>query len=93
MDEWFNDPKLHSALVAVLVAIGVFLMKREVKRIDEGLAHAVKRSELEQLRADMRNEHRENVGRLDGIERKIDTGITGTHQRIDRIFEKLAERE
>lgn len=92
MDDWINDPKLHSFLVAALVALGVYLVKREVKRIDEGLAHAVKRSELEQLRADMRREHQENLGRLDRIESAIDTGITGTHRRIDDLYKELINK-
>ena len=92
MNEWINDPKLHSIFVATLVSLGVFLVKREVKRIDEGLANAVKRSELEQLRADMRREHQENIGRLDRIETAIDTGITGTHRRIDDLYKELINK-
>ena len=92
MDDWINDPKLHSTLVAILVAAGAWFVKREVRRIDQGLANAVKRSELEQLRADMRREHQENISRLDRIETAIDTGITGTHRRIDDLYKELINK-
>jgi hypothetical protein len=92
MDEWINDPKLHSALVAILVAAGGWFVRREVKRIDEGLADAVKRSEFEQMRADLRQEHRENTGRLERIEKAIDNGITGTHRRIDDLYKELINK-
>lgn len=92
MDEWINDPKLHSGLMAVLAAIGVWFVKREVKRIDDGLADAVKRSEFEKLRTDMREEHQENIGRLERIEKAIDSGITGTHRRIDDLYKELISK-
>lgn len=88
MDALLNDPKLHSGLVAVLVAAGIWFVKREVARIDKALAGAVRRDELKQLRQDMDRRHEENSGRLE----RIETGVTGTHQRIDQLYCDLMDK-
>lgn len=61
-------------------------MKREVHRIDQGLANAVKRNELEDLRADMDDRHQENRDSM----AEIKQGVTDTHRRIDDLYNYLA---
>lgn len=89
--DWLNDPKLHSALTAAIVSLGVWFVKREVTRIDRALAQAVRRDELRQLREDMDRRHDENLARLDRIEESMESGNTGIHQRIDELFLKIPE--
>lgn len=88
MDELLNDPKLHSGIVAALVGLGIWFVKREVRRIDKALEGAVRRDELKQLREDMDRRHEENSGRLG----RIETGVTGTHQRIDQLYCDLMDK-
>lgn len=98
MNDLFNDPKLHSGLVAGIVSAGIWLVrwlvKREISRndqriaaVEKGLANGVKRTEFEQLRADGDQRHRENSERLE----RIEDATTGTHRRIDELFLKMPE--
>jgi hypothetical protein len=109
MSDLINDPKLHSALVTGIVSSGVwlarYLVKREISRndhrilaVERAVANAVKRSELERFRADLKEEHVENVENMrqlgadiKDLGNKIDTAITGTHKRIDDLFRTLPE--
>lgn len=94
--DFVNDPKLHSALVAAIVSLGVYLVKREISRrdarltsIEEGLADSVRRNEFDQLRRDLHVEHKENLDRFRDLGEKVDASATGTHARIDKLFELL----
>lgn len=85
MDDLVNDPKVHSVLVAVLVAAGGWFVRREVKRIDEALAEAVKRNELDQLRQESDARHRENKSTMGEIKQTV----SETHRRIDQLYRDL----
>lgn len=100
MNDLLNDPKLHSALVTGIVGSGValvrWLVKREIARNDQriaaveiGLANTVKRNEFDQLRRDLHVEHKENLDRFRDLGERVDASATGTHARIDKLFELL----
>lgn len=84
-------------LFGALMGLVLFTWKKQTKDTETRLAlieaNAAKKHEFEQLREDMQAEHAENVRRLEKIAEKIDTGITGTHQRIDSLFDRLADRD
>jgi len=80
LSDWKNIAiTLLGALVTLLTWLGKGALDR-LKYLEEHTA----------TNADVDRRHIENGGRLDRIEEKIDTGISGVHERIDRIFERLA---
>lgn len=85
MNDLLTNPTLHSIIVGAIVSLGVWFVKREITRIDKQLANTVRRDELQQIRRDMDRRHEENLERLD----RIDTATTGTHKRIDQLYDKL----
>ena len=67
---------------------------RLVARLGKGAMERLKYlEEHSATNADMDRRHDENLTRFDRLEEKIDSGITGTHQRIDKLFERLPERK
>jgi hypothetical protein len=105
MNDLLTDPKAWVlGLLGILGAIAVFLLKRELKRLDQMiadsvrreeftrldnlLAEAVRRDEFNSLRDDMDRRHGDNIERLDRIEKST----TGTNNRIDAIYEKIIEK-
>lgn len=88
MNDLLTDPKAWViGLLTVLGGIVTWFFQRELSRIDRALAESVRREEFNQLRGDMDRRHAENVEKLDSI----DSGITGTHRRIDALYERLPE--
>lgn len=83
LTDWKNTAiALLGALVTLLGWLGKDYAKR-VRRLEE---ESVTREYVD-------SKHDENIERFDRLEAKIDTGITGTHQRIDKLFERLPERK
>jgi hypothetical protein len=87
MNDLINDPKAVAATMVILMSIAGFFGRRELRRLDKAIENSVRRREFEQLREDMDERHQENLQRLD----KIDTAVTGTHQRVDTFLMKLPE--
>jgi uncharacterized membrane-anchored protein YhcB (DUF1043 family) len=69
-------------LLGILGAVALSILKGHVKRIDKLEAESVRRAEFDQFRADMREEHQDNIRRLDEI--KAET--TGTNKRLDELM-------
>lgn len=89
MHELLSDTKtVFLGLLAVLMALITWIGKRQVKRIDDLEAYAVRKAELAQLREDIRRDrsdmHEENRWKLD----KIETGISNLTQRIDQLMDR-----
>lgn len=72
MNDLFNDPKLHSLVLVILMGTAGFFGRRELRRLDEAIKDSVKRHEFDQLRQDMQTRHQENIGRLDMIGDRMD---------------------
>lgn len=90
MNDLLTDPKAWViGLLATLGGIVAWFFQRELSRIDRAIAESVKRDEFNALRADMDRRHNENVTKLDNI----DSGITGTHQRIDALYRDLLDKD
>lgn len=71
-----------------VVAFVKYLWARQEKRLDDMEADMVRRKEFDQFRTDQREEHKENIGRLDDIK----TEITGTNKRLDDLYRDLIAR-
>jgi hypothetical protein len=71
-----------------LVSLVKYLWAKQEKRLADLEANTVRREELEDLRADLRGEHEENSRRLD----RIESGVTGTHKRLDELYRDLIGR-
>ena len=90
MNDLLTDPKAWViGLLATLGGIVAWFFQRELSRIDRAIAESVKRDEFNALRADMGRRHNENVTKLDNI----NSGITGTHQRIDALYRDLLDKD
>lgn len=74
------------ALLGALVGILTYLGRNALRRLEQVERESVTREYVD-------SKHDENIERFDRLEKKIDTGITGTHQRIDKLFERLPERK
>lgn len=83
MNELFNDFRFWFVTVgAAAVGIVKYLWTKQERRLEKLEADAVRRTEFDQFRSDMREEHQENIGRLDDIK----TEITGTNKRLDELM-------
>lgn len=90
MNDLLTDPKAWVlGLLTLLGGIVAWFFQRELARIDRAIAESVRRDEFIQLRGDMDRRHAENVAKLDSI----DSGITGTHQRIDALYRDLLGKD
>lgn len=102
-NQLINEQRLYAllltgavALLTGVIAVVIFFIKREFKRIDDAIAASVRRDELSQLRADMEKRHTEIIDRQDKrhaentnrLER-IETTATSTHRRIDELYRDL----
>lgn len=88
MNDLLTDPKAwFLGLLAILGGIVAWFFQRELARIDKAIADSVKRDEFNQLREDMDGRHQENKETLG----EIKEGITGTHRRMDDLYQKLPE--
>lgn len=69
-------------LLGVLGVVVMSILRRHIQRIDKLEAECVRRSEFDQLRAILRDEHAENGGKLDGIAQSIreDRGTAEKHR-------------
>jgi TolA-binding protein len=86
LNEILQDTRFWlTSLGAVVVGLIRYLWKKQEKRLEALESEMVRRSELEQLREDMREEHQENSSRLD----RIETGVTSTHKRLDDLYRDL----
>ncbi len=75
-----------------VVAFVKYLWAKQEKRLDVLEASTVRRKEFEQLRADLRDEHAENSGKLDEIVREMreDRKITDGHrERVGFALESI----
>ena len=89
MNELLADTRFwFTALGAAVVGLIRYLWKKQEKRLDAMEADMVRRNEFERLRTDMREEHEENSSRLS----RIETGVTGTHKRLDDLYRDLITR-
>jgi uncharacterized membrane-anchored protein YjiN (DUF445 family) len=97
MNDLLTDPKSWViGILGILGTIVTWLFKRELSRIDKAMEESVRRDELTQLRADIDRRHQESAHRQDkrheeNTDRldRIETGVTGTHQRIDQLYRDL----
>jgi hypothetical protein len=86
MNELLNDTRFWLVtLGAAVVGFVRYLWNKQERRLEKLEADSVRRAEFDQFRADLREEHEENSGRLD----RIETGITGTHKRLDDLYRDL----
>lgn len=89
MNELIQDTRFWlTTLGAAVVGLIRYLWRKQEKRLDSLESDMVRRSEFEQLRTDMREEREENSSRLD----RIETGVTGTHKRLDDLYRDLMNR-
>lgn len=83
MNELLSDTRFWLVtLGTAVVAFVKYLWNRQEKRIDALEADMVRRQEFDQFRIDQREEHQENIGRLDEIKKEI----TGTNKRLDELM-------
>jgi hypothetical protein len=86
MNELLNDTRFWLVtLGAAVVGFVRYLWNKQERRLEKLEADSVRRVEFDQFRADLREEHEENSERLD----RIETGITGTHKRLDDLYRDL----
>lgn len=89
MNELLSDTRFWLVtLGGGIVAFVKYLWNRQEKRIDAMEDDMVRRAEFDQFRADQKEEHQENIGRLDDIQ----TGITGTNRRLDDLYRDLMNK-
>jgi hypothetical protein len=83
MNELLSDTRFWLVtLGAAVVGFVRYLWNKQERRLEKLEADSVRRAEFDQFRADMREEHQENIGRLDDIK----TEITGTNKRLDELM-------
>lgn len=86
MNEILSDTRFWLVtLGAGIVGFVKYLWTRQEKRLDAMEADMVRRQEFDQFRDDQREEHKENIERLDDIK----TEITGTNRRLDQLYSDL----
>ena len=91
MNDILGDPKsLIGWLCTAVMGLIMYIWRRNETEMKERLNHLEKNFAT---KADVETRHGENIERFDRLESKIDSGITGTHQRIDRLFDRLPERK
>lgn len=89
MNELLSDTRFWLVTLGAAVAGFVkYLWNRQEKRIDAMEADMVRRKEFDQFRTDQREEHSENISRLDEIKAEI----TGTNRRLDDLYRDLIGR-
>ena len=85
---WIEFAMLVLAVIAIIVRVerrmGKALTREEHEQICRDRNQQVE-SKLDLLRRDMERRHEENREAYD----KIETGITGTHQRLDALYRDL----
>jgi predicted AlkP superfamily phosphohydrolase/phosphomutase len=82
VNELLSDTRFWlTTMGAALVGLIRYLWKGQEKRLAAVEAEMVRRSEFEQLRDDI-------SAKLD----KIETGVTGTHRRMDDLYRDLIPR-
>lgn len=82
---WHTIAEGLAWLVSIMFGL---IFRTQMKRIDRLEAHAAKKADIEQWTADGDKRHKDNTARLD----RIETGITGTHKRIDQLYRDLMKR-
>jgi hypothetical protein len=86
MNELLSDTRFWLiTLGTVIVGLVKYLLRGHAERLENLEMDAVRRKEFDQLRADLKDEHEQNSGRLD----RIESGITGTHKRLDDLYRDL----
>lgn len=83
MNELLSDTRFWLlTLGAAVLGFVKYLWGKQERRLEKLEADSVRRTEFDQFRTDMREEHQENIGRLDDIK----TEITGTNKRLDELM-------
>lgn len=93
MNELLSDVRFwFTAMGLGLIGLVKYLWNKQERRLAQLEADAVRRTEFDRLRSELREEHMENSDRLDRIEEEIRQGITGTHKRLDDLYRDLIGR-
>jgi hypothetical protein len=83
MNELLSDVRFwFTAMALGLLSLVKYLWNKQERRLAQLEADTVRRTEFERFRADMHEEHQENIGRMDGIKEEI----TGTNRRLDELL-------
>lgn len=89
MNDLLADARFWIVTLGLAVVTFVkYLWSRQEKRLDGMEADMVRRKEFDQFRVDQKEEHQENIGRLDDIKKEI----TGTNKRLDDLYRDLIGR-
>lgn len=97
MNDLFNDPKaLIGYLLTVLMGLVMYMWRKTDAETQRRLDYLEKNTVA---RAYVDQRHVENIGRFDRVEErleagieKIETAVTGTHQRIDQLYRDLLDK-
>lgn len=88
MNELLTDARFTLAVLGVLMAVFGWIARDHHQRVKNLEREAVRKEDLEQLRSDFADRHRENSSKFTGIEQ----GVIGIHDRIDDLYRDLINR-